>query len=95
MKTQTHQRKDLKLTKIFSIPSFWKVKIKLSNISDPLVKNLSTKLRIVLFWGSPCDIEMLLKLLSSKFDWFGFSIKPKNFRSSTYTVANHFEVLKW
>ena len=88
-------KKGLKLTKIFSIPSFGKVKIKLSNISDPVFKNLSTKLRIVLFSGSPCDIEMLLKLLLSKFDWFGFSIKPKNFPSLTYTVANHFEVLKW
>ena len=60
MKTQTNQRKDLNSPRWFSIPSFGKVKIKLSNISDPVVKNLSTKLRIVLFSGSPCDIEMLL-----------------------------------
>ena len=36
MKTQTHQRKNLKLPKTFS---FEKVKIKLSKISDPFVKN--------------------------------------------------------
>ena len=42
--------KELQLTKTFSIPSFEKVTIKLSNISDPVVvKNLSTKLRIVGF----------------------------------------------
>ena len=51
MKTQTHQ-KEFKLTKTRSIPFFEKVKIKLSNISDPFVKNMSTKLRIVGF-GEP------------------------------------------
>ena len=40
-------RKELKLTKTFSISSLKNVKIKLSNISDPFVKKLSTKLRIV------------------------------------------------
>ena len=39
MKTQTNQRKNLKLPKTFLIPSFEKVKIKLSKISDPFVKN--------------------------------------------------------
>ena len=88
--------KELKLTKKFSIPSFEKVKIKLSDISDPFVKNLSSKLRIVGFGGARAsDIKMLLELLLRKFDWFGFSIKPKNFRFLTYTVANHLEVLKW
>ena len=48
----THaSKKELKLTKTFSISSFGKVKIKLSNISDPVVKNLSTELRIVGFGG--------------------------------------------
>ena len=56
MKTQMHQ-KELKLTKTFSIPSFEKVKIKLSNISDPFVKNLSTKLRIVGFWGALATLK--------------------------------------
>ena len=32
-------KKELKLPKTFSIPSFEKVKIKLSKISDPFVKN--------------------------------------------------------
>ena len=40
-------KKELQLTETFSIPSFGKVKIKLSNISYPVVKNLTTKLRIV------------------------------------------------
>ena len=47
VKTQCIKKKELKLTKTFSVPSFEKVKIKLSNISDPVVKKLSTKLRIV------------------------------------------------
>ena len=42
MKTQTHQKRNFKLAKTCSIPSFEKVKIKFSNISDPVVKNLST-----------------------------------------------------
>ena len=45
-------KKELELTKTFSIPSFGKVKIKLPNISDPVAKNLSTKLRIVCFRGA-------------------------------------------
>ena len=45
-------KKELKLTKTFSIPSFEKVKIKLYKISGPVAKNLSTKLRIVGF-GEP------------------------------------------
>ena len=55
MKTQTH-----KLTKTFSIPSIGKVKIKLSNISDPVVKNLSTKLRIVRVRGARATLKCSL-----------------------------------
>ena len=59
MKTQSI-KKELKLTKTFSIPSFEKVKIKLSNISDPVVKNLSTKLRIVGFKGVRATLKCSL-----------------------------------
>ena len=58
MKTQTHQRN--KLTKTFSNSSFEKVKIKLSNISDPFVKNLSTKLWIVGFGGARATLKCSL-----------------------------------
>ena len=50
-------KKELKLTKTFSIPSFEKVKIKLSNISDPVVK---TKLRIVGFRGACATLKCSL-----------------------------------
>ena len=53
-------KKELKLIKTFSIPSFEKVKIKLSNISDPVVKNLSTKLRIVGFRGARATLKCSL-----------------------------------
>ena len=86
-------KKELKLTKTFSIPSFGKIKIKLSNISDPLVKNLSTKLRIVGFREACTTLKCSLNFC---FGLVGSSIKPKNFCSLTYTVANHLaEVLKW
>ena len=88
-------KKELKFTKAFSIPSFEKVKIKLSNISDPVVKHLPTKLKIVGFRGARATLKCSLNFLLSKFDWFGFSKKPNNFRSLTYTVANHLELLKW
>ena len=50
-------KKELKLTKTFSIPSFEKVKIKLSNISDQFVKNCSSKLRIVGFRGARATLK--------------------------------------
>ena len=53
-------KKELKVTKTFSIPSFEKVKIKLSNISDPFVKNLSTKFRIVGFRGAQATFKCSL-----------------------------------
>ena len=48
------KKKTETLTKTFSIPSFGKSNIKLlvPNISCPVVKNLSTKLRIVGFRGA-------------------------------------------
>ena len=53
-------KKELKLIKTFSIPSFRKVKIKLSNLSDPVVKNLSTKLRIVCLRGARATLKCSL-----------------------------------
>ena len=63
-------KKELTLIKTFSVPSFEKVKIKLSNISDPFVKNLSSKLRIVGFRGAretlKCSVEKsLIDLVSA------------------------------
>ena len=52
-------KKELKFTKIFSIPFFEKVKIKLYNISDPLVKNLS-KLKIVGSRGARATLKCSL-----------------------------------
>ena len=59
-------KKEFKLTKTFSIPFFGEVKIKLSNISDPVVKNLSTKLRIVGFRGARATLKCSLN-----FCWVG------------------------
>ena len=53
-------KKELKLTKTFSIPSFQKVKIKQSYISDPGVKNLSTQLRVVGFRGARATLKCSL-----------------------------------
>ena len=53
-------KKELKLTKTFSVPSFGKFKIKLSNISDPVIKNLSIKLRIVGFQGARATLKCSL-----------------------------------
>ena len=88
-------KKELKFTKAFLIPSFEKVKIKLSNISDPVVKHLSTKLKIVGFRGARATLKCSLN-----FCWVSsidlVSAKNQNyFRSLTYTVANHLELLKW
>ena len=52
-------KKELKLTKTFSVPSFRKFKIKL-HISDPVVKNLSIKLRIVGFQGARTTLKCSL-----------------------------------
>ena len=52
MKTQMHQRKNLTHQDTFNSFLWEKMKIKMSNISDPFAKNLSTKLRIVGF-GEP------------------------------------------
>ena len=54
-------KKELKLIcKTLSIPSFEKVKIKLPHISDPVVKNLLTKLRIVGFRGARATLKCSL-----------------------------------
>ena len=66
--TTNASKKELELNKTFSVPSFEKVMIKLSNISDPVVKNLSTKPRMVGFRGARATLKMLLELLLSKFD---------------------------
>ena len=50
-------KRELKLIKTFSISSFERVKIKLSNISDPFVKNVSSKLRIVGFRGARATLK--------------------------------------
>ena len=57
-------KKELKVTKTFSVPSFGKFKIKLSNISDPVLKNLSIKLRIVGFQGARVTLKHSLNFCS-------------------------------
>ena len=52
-------KKTLKLTKTFSVPSFGKFKIKF-NISNPVVNNLSIKLRIVGFLGARATLKCSL-----------------------------------
>ena len=67
-----HKRinKELKFTKTFSIPSFGKIKIKLPNISCPVVKNLSTKLRIVGFRGAHTILKCSLNFCWVSLIWF-------------------------
>ena len=72
-------KKELKLTKTFSIPSFEKVKIKLSNISDPVVKNLSTKLRIVGFRGACVTLKCSLNFCWISLIDFWFQHKTMEF----------------
>ena len=90
---KTHQRKNLNSPRHFQF-----LVLKKSRSSCLTFQiHLSRICQDSWFLGSPCDIKMLLELLSCllrKFDWFGFSIIPKNFCSVTYTVANHLEMLK-
>ena len=101
MKTQLHQKEN-KLTKTFSIPPFEKVKIKLSNISDQLVKNLVTKLRIVGFGGARATLKCSFNLCWESLIYLVSAWNPldseKQFQKSgkrEEKSGKNLEVLKW